>query len=296
MISSSSSHVVHSIKDSVFKLSAGAPAHTWALAHRVHQLPPECTSSRLLHMLSLFLFCLVHLFMMFIVSLMYIAFEQIYPLDTTSTLRIFPDSESCRYTLATIHRTLSSPIADGRQLRLKCEICVARDCFVGACFEDERVTPVYLITLLGSVSRYERRVEVEGRFRKNPKPPQQQVAQQSGQHRFRPRGHQFKKKSGSSSSVSGSSSNDSSYKVEFCGQCGGKHPMTQCVGVQASVSSSAYIIDTMTSRLLPQASSTDMMTSALLIPASSNRYADVITTDTSSCAPADFFISFKQQC
>ncbi|KZV58415.1 hypothetical protein F511_14771 [Dorcoceras hygrometricum] len=31
-----------------------------------------------------------------------------------------------------------------------------------------------------------------------------------------------------------------------------------------------------------------MLTSALLIPASSNRYADVITTDTSSCAPANF--------
>ncbi|KZV54394.1 hypothetical protein F511_26111 [Dorcoceras hygrometricum] len=40
-------------------------------------------------------------------------------------------------------------------------------------------------------------------------PPQQQTAQQSGRHRFRPRGHQFKKKSGSSSSGSGSSSSSS---------------------------------------------------------------------------------------
>ncbi|KZV28241.1 hypothetical protein F511_02111 [Dorcoceras hygrometricum] len=36
-------------------------------------------------------------------------------------------------------------------------------------------------------------------------PPQQQVAQQPGHHWFRPRGRQFKKKSGSSSSGSGSS-------------------------------------------------------------------------------------------
>ncbi|KZV50408.1 hypothetical protein F511_37426, partial [Dorcoceras hygrometricum] len=51
---------------------------------------------------------------------------------------------------------------------------------------------------------------------------------------FRPRGRQFKKKSGSSSSGSGSSSSGSSSKVEFCGQCGGRHPTTQCVGVQGS--------------------------------------------------------------
>ncbi|KZV52059.1 hypothetical protein F511_19403 [Dorcoceras hygrometricum] len=50
----------------------------------------------------------------------------------------------------------------------------------------------------------------------------------------RPRGRQFKKKSGSSSSGSGSSSSGSSSKVEYCGQCGGKHPTTQCVGVQGS--------------------------------------------------------------
>ncbi|KZV39423.1 hypothetical protein F511_31267 [Dorcoceras hygrometricum] len=65
-------------------------------------------------------------------------------------------------------------------------------------------------------------------------PPQQQVAQQSGHHRFRPRGRQFKKKFGFSSSGSGSSSSGSSSKVEFCGQCGGKHPTTQCVGMQGS--------------------------------------------------------------
>ncbi|KZV34552.1 hypothetical protein F511_12617 [Dorcoceras hygrometricum] len=73
-------------------------------------------------------------------------------------------------------------------------------------FEDERVTPVYIISLLGSVSHYKR----------------------SG-----PRGRQFKKNSGSSSSGSGSSSSGSS-KVEFCGQCGGRHPAAQCVGVQDS--------------------------------------------------------------
>ncbi|KZV16843.1 hypothetical protein F511_38097 [Dorcoceras hygrometricum] len=36
-------------------------------------------------------------------------------------LEIFPVSKLCRDTLATVHRTLSSPIADGSQ------ICVARD-------------------------------------------------------------------------------------------------------------------------------------------------------------------------
>ncbi|KZV23024.1 hypothetical protein F511_15883 [Dorcoceras hygrometricum] len=64
-------------------------------------------------------------------------------------------------------------------------------------------------------------------------PPQQQAAQQSGRHRFRPRGHQFKKKSGSSSSGSGSSRSGSS-RAEFCGQCGGNHPTAQCVGVQGA--------------------------------------------------------------
>ncbi|KZV06637.1 hypothetical protein F511_45881 [Dorcoceras hygrometricum] len=62
---------------------------------------------------------------------------------------------------------------------------------------------------------------------------QPQVAQQSGRQRFRPRGQQFKKKSGSGSSGSGSSSSSGS-RAEFCGHCGGKHPSTQCVGVQGS--------------------------------------------------------------
>ncbi|KZV58308.1 hypothetical protein F511_01159 [Dorcoceras hygrometricum] len=48
-------------------------------------------------------------------------------------------SESCRDTLAAVHRTLSSPIAGRRQLRLKMPI-----------LEAERVTPVTLISLLGS--------------------------------------------------------------------------------------------------------------------------------------------------
>ncbi|KZV20651.1 hypothetical protein F511_25314 [Dorcoceras hygrometricum] len=52
---------------------------------------------------------------------------------------------------------------------------------------------------------------------------QQQLAQQSGRQRFRPRGHQFKKKSGFGSSGSGSSSSSGS-RAEFCGFCGGKHP------------------------------------------------------------------------
>ncbi|KZV44402.1 hypothetical protein F511_39755 [Dorcoceras hygrometricum] len=62
---------------------------------------------------------------------------------------------------------------------------------------------------------------------------QPQVAQQSGHQRFRPCGQQFKKKSGSGSSDSGSSSSSGS-RAEFCGFCGGKHPSTQCVGVQGS--------------------------------------------------------------
>ncbi|KZV14539.1 hypothetical protein F511_42678 [Dorcoceras hygrometricum] len=62
---------------------------------------------------------------------------------------------------------------------------------------------------------------------------QPQVAQQSGHQRFRPRGQQFKNKLGSGSSGSGSSSSSGS-RTEFCGFCGGKHPSTQCVGVQGS--------------------------------------------------------------
>ncbi|KZV16293.1 glutamate receptor 2.7-like [Dorcoceras hygrometricum] len=60
----------------------------------------------------------------------------------------------------------------------------------------------------------------------------QQLAQQSGFHRFRPRGHQFKNKQGSSSSGSVSLSSSSSPRATFCGQCGGRHPSTQCTGVQ----------------------------------------------------------------
>ncbi|KZV28234.1 Retrotransposon-like protein [Dorcoceras hygrometricum] len=60
--------------------------------------------------------------------------------------------------------------------------------------------------------------------------PHQQLSQQSGRQRFRPRGQQFKNKSGSGSSGSGSSSSSGS-RADFCG---GKHLSTQCVGVQGS--------------------------------------------------------------
>ncbi|KZV29007.1 protein SUPPRESSOR OF protein 3 [Dorcoceras hygrometricum] len=60
---------------------------------------------------------------------------------------------------------------------------------------------------------------------------QQQLAQKSGRQRFRPRGQQFKKKSGSCSSGSSSSSSSGS-RAEFFGFCGGKHPSTQCVAHQ----------------------------------------------------------------
>ncbi|KZV36795.1 receptor-like protein 2 [Dorcoceras hygrometricum] len=46
----------------------------------------------------------------------------------------------------------------------------------------------------------------------------QQLAQQSGRHRFRPRDHHFKKKQGSKSSGLGSSSSSSSPRATFCGQ------------------------------------------------------------------------------
>ncbi|KZV52369.1 hypothetical protein F511_33219 [Dorcoceras hygrometricum] len=71
------------------------------------------------------------------------------------------------------------------------------------------------------------------RARRQQQQQQPKVAQQSGRQRFRPRGQQFKKKSGSGSSGSGSSSSSGS-RAEFCGFCGGKHPSTQCVGVQGS--------------------------------------------------------------
>ncbi|KZV38663.1 hypothetical protein F511_36110 [Dorcoceras hygrometricum] len=56
--------------------------------------------------------------------------------------------------------------------------------------------------------------------------PQQQLAQQSGRQRFRPRGHQFKKKGGSGSFGSGSSSSGSP-RAEFCGFYGSSQPPQQ---------------------------------------------------------------------
>ncbi|KZV50976.1 hypothetical protein F511_14311 [Dorcoceras hygrometricum] len=49
--------------------------------------------------------------------------------------------------------------------------------------------------------------------------PQQWLAQQSGRQRFRPRGHQFKKKGGSSSSGTGSSSSSGSKYGHFARVC-----------------------------------------------------------------------------
>ncbi|KZV20699.1 hypothetical protein F511_09676 [Dorcoceras hygrometricum] len=61
---------------------------------------------------------------------------------------------------------------------------------------------------------------------------------QSNRQRFRPRGKQFKKKadsssSGSVSSDSGSGAGSGSSGMS-CGQCGGRHPTSQCRGVQGS--------------------------------------------------------------
>ncbi|KZV18090.1 inactive protein kinase [Dorcoceras hygrometricum] len=47
-----------------------------------------------------------------------------------SDVALRTDVDLSRDTLATVHRTLSSSITDGRQLRLKCEICIARTQFV----------------------------------------------------------------------------------------------------------------------------------------------------------------------
>ncbi|KZV53050.1 hypothetical protein F511_23523 [Dorcoceras hygrometricum] len=69
--------------------------------------------------------------------------------------------------------------------------------------------------------------------------PPQQIAQQFGHQRFRPRGKQFKKKSGSSSSGSGSSSSGVT-KVEYCSQCGGRHLTTQCGRGGSSIGRSAF--------------------------------------------------------
>ncbi|KZV49978.1 hypothetical protein F511_31893 [Dorcoceras hygrometricum] len=50
--------------------------------------------------------------------------------------------------------------------------------------------------------------------------------------RFRPRGRQFKRSSSSSSSSGGSSGARST--TAFCGQCGGKHKPSQCIGVRGA--------------------------------------------------------------
>ncbi|KZV54830.1 hypothetical protein F511_38262 [Dorcoceras hygrometricum] len=56
-----------------------------------------------------------------------------------------------------------------------------------------------------------------------------QGSQQSNRQQFRPRGKQFKKKANSSSSGSVSSGSSGSGSMS-CGQCGGKHPNSQCRG------------------------------------------------------------------
>ncbi|KZV24198.1 hypothetical protein F511_09142 [Dorcoceras hygrometricum] len=62
---------------------------------------------------------------------------------------------------------------------------------------------------------------------------QPSVAPQSLSHsRFRPRGRKFKRSSSSSSSSGGSSGARST--TTFCGQCGGKHKPSQCVGVRGA--------------------------------------------------------------
>ncbi|KZV25265.1 hypothetical protein F511_39055 [Dorcoceras hygrometricum] len=156
-------------------------------------------------------------------------------------------SESYRDTLATVHRTLSSPIADGRQLRLK---------MPG--LEAERVTPVTLISLLGSVTMVSplvveliqlvvpREGRGRGQFQEEYEGQSEEV-QRSVPRRGRDRQVEIEvdelaarvddmelKKSGSSSSGSGSYSSGSSSKVDFCGQCGGRHPTAQRVGGQGS--------------------------------------------------------------
>ncbi|XP_075521442.1 uncharacterized protein LOC142554662 [Primulina tabacum] len=63
-------------------------------------------------------------------------------------------------------------------------------------------------------------------------PPQSK--QPPKQQKFRAKGNRFKKKSYSSSSSSGSSrgGRSSGYVRDSCGRCGGRHPTTQCTGVQ----------------------------------------------------------------
>ncbi|KZV36806.1 hypothetical protein F511_27082 [Dorcoceras hygrometricum] len=58
--------------------------------------------------------------------------------------------------------------------------------------------------------------------------------QQSNRQTFRPRGKQFKKKADLSSSGSASSGSGSGSSGMSCGQCGGRHPTSQCRGVQGS--------------------------------------------------------------
>ncbi|KZV52902.1 hypothetical protein F511_36203 [Dorcoceras hygrometricum] len=60
-----------------------------------------------------------------------------------------------------------------------------------------------------------------------------QGSQQSNRQQFRPQGKQFKKKANSSSSGSVSSGSSGSGSMS-CGQCGEKHPTSQCRGVQRS--------------------------------------------------------------
>ncbi|KZV45866.1 hypothetical protein F511_30184 [Dorcoceras hygrometricum] len=69
-------------------------------------------------------------------------------------------------------------------------------------------------------------------------PQGSQQQQQSNRQRFRPRGKNFKKKvdsssSGSVSYGSGSGSGSGSSGMS-CRQCGGRHPTSQCRGVQGS--------------------------------------------------------------
>ncbi|KZV32285.1 hypothetical protein F511_21678 [Dorcoceras hygrometricum] len=47
-------------------------------------------------------------------------------------IEIFPDSKLCRDTLVAVHRTLSSSIADGRQLRLNLRLLPSSSCIASA--------------------------------------------------------------------------------------------------------------------------------------------------------------------
>ncbi|KZV30642.1 hypothetical protein F511_11159 [Dorcoceras hygrometricum] len=145
---------------------------------------------------------------------------------------------------------------EGNNRRLVAAAACAGECILGCESEWQYRT---LISLLGSLATMRRVVNYHTSWARQRKvelfdasgirgaqssqssqsayqPQQQQqpqVSQQSGRQRFRPRGQQFKKKSGSGSSGSGSSSSSGSW-AEFCGFCGGKHLSMQCVGVQGS--------------------------------------------------------------